>query len=70
MSVSVNPSEYRIKAAELVTDLREAAIAAGKEKPAKSWIFGLLERAKALGNRALDASVAAAVNAIAKAYVG
>ncbi|MEQ1939774.1 hypothetical protein ABMA46_16120 [Mesorhizobium sp. CN5-321] len=70
MIISVDPNEYTTKASGLVADLREAAAAAENAKPAKSWVFGLLDRAKSLGNKAIDTAIVAAVNALTKAYVG
>ena len=69
MQVSVDAGAYQAKAAELVADLREAASSAKQAMPAKGWIKSLLERAKGLGNRALDTTVITAAAEIMKYLV-
>lgn len=68
MSVSVSEGDYHSQAAELIKDLREAAEAAKNSKPPKSWIYGLLDRAKNLGNRAIETGVLTASAKIAEHY--
>jgi len=69
MRIEASNVDYPERMKELVSDLREAATAAHATLPAKAWIMGLVDRAKALGNRALDSSVASAAAEIAKAYM-
>jgi hypothetical protein len=50
---------------KLIQELLEAAAAVRKDQAPRSWISGLIDRAGALGNAALNAVVAAAASALA-----
>lgn len=67
MKISVDPAAYASKASDLVSDLREAAAAANDSMPARGWIISLIDRAKGLGNRALDSAVGTAAAELVKA---
>ncbi|RWX71883.1 hypothetical protein [Mesorhizobium sp. M2A.F.Ca.ET.039.01.1.1] len=69
MQVTVDAGAYATKSRELVTEIREAAASAATALPAKGWIMSLVDRARSLGNRALETGITTAAAEIIKAYV-
>jgi len=69
MKVSVTSNEdYKRHASALVDELRSAAEAAKDQKPAAGWIKSLLQRVRALGNKALEKAVETASTELVKQY--
>lgn len=68
MHVSVDPGKYDMALKDLLSDLREAAKAAETQKPAKSWIKMLLEKASRLQNQAISGIIGGAAYDLAKIY--